>query len=457
MAGDKVNLQANSWWNTAATPGTAVSPLNDLILAMATAIAPVSAGKALATELQAATVLSPNITSFLGSQSNIAGRPKAYINWILLDEQFKYVSTGSGFEQVDNNNVLKTHTRTNLPVTASGYLYIYVSNETPNIDVFFDNLQVSHIRGPLLEETHYYPFGLTMAGISSKALNGAAENKFKYNGIQLNIDLDINTYDAFYRNLDPQIGRTWQIDPKPSMMESPYSMMGNNPIRYADPLGDTAIARTQDQANITGDLKKVYKGDFFSFNTKGQLQFTAKGLNALAKYQNYTGKNAKKAAMSESLKGMDKLVNGTDKTAIVYSNNVLTQTFTDRTGATKTGIKPTDMGGELTLTKGDNPGLSLSVDGQAVDNVVYINPANSTTSGVNPTLLNNPTTQQLMTAFGNGGLFPVSMNRYNLLMHGIGHTLYQGASDQPKVLQFDNANRKLSGDPKNQDLDRSHQ
>jgi hypothetical protein len=56
-----------------------------------------------------------------------------------------------------------------------------VSNES-NFTVYFDNLQVVHKPGSIVEETHYYPFGLTMAGISSKALNGAAENKLKCNG-----------------------------------------------------------------------------------------------------------------------------------------------------------------------------------------------------------------------------------------------------------------------------------
>ena len=78
-----------------------------------------------------------------------------------------------------------------------------------------------------------------MAGISSKAA-GKTENKKKYNGIEETRELDLNEYDAFYRTLDPQIGRWWQIDPKIENQEdvSPYASMANDPILKSDPLGD---------------------------------------------------------------------------------------------------------------------------------------------------------------------------------------------------------------------------
>ena len=81
-----------------------------------------------------------------------------------------------------------------------------------------------------------------MAGISSSALKGVnyPENRKKYNGIEFTQDLDLNAYDAFYRTLDPQTGRWWQVDPKVDNMEawSPYASMFDNPIKYSDQLGD---------------------------------------------------------------------------------------------------------------------------------------------------------------------------------------------------------------------------
>ena len=103
--------------------------------------------------------------------------------YILFDEQFNYVA--GGFDPVANTSAggLKSHFLQGIPVTKNGYIYIYVSNES-NINVFFDNLEVKHTRGQILEETHYYPFGLTMSGISSKAA-GSLINKKKYNGKEL--------------------------------------------------------------------------------------------------------------------------------------------------------------------------------------------------------------------------------------------------------------------------------
>jgi RHS repeat-associated protein len=89
-----------------------------------------------------------------------------------------------------------------------------------------------------------------MAGISSKAA-GKLENKNKYNGIEHNTDFDLNIYDAFYRNLDPQIGRFWQQDPKSELngMESVYNSMGNNPIVRIDPLGDDWYSQKDENGN----------------------------------------------------------------------------------------------------------------------------------------------------------------------------------------------------------------
>jgi RHS repeat-associated protein len=106
---------------------------------------------------------------------------------------------------------------TNEKAPKNGYVYVYVSNRSDQ-DVYFDNLKVGITAGNIIEENHYYAFGLKIAAISSKKLGDAAEGKLKnpyqYNDKEmLDEDADLNWYDYGFRNYDPQIGRFMQLDP----------------------------------------------------------------------------------------------------------------------------------------------------------------------------------------------------------------------------------------------------
>src|SRR5581483_8997297 len=104
-------------------------------------------------ELAGSSAFSTNINTFLTGRGYTSSYPKAYIQWVLFDEQFNYISASSGAQQVGASGSLNVLQNTSGPISISknGYLYIYVSNEDPSIDVFFDNLQVTHIHGSILE------------------------------------------------------------------------------------------------------------------------------------------------------------------------------------------------------------------------------------------------------------------------------------------------------------------
>lgn len=139
----------------------------------------------------------------------------------------------------------------------TSYRFNYVFNYTDHLG----NIRLSYSLDPstkvlkIIEENHYYPFGLKHSGYNSDKMMYTKEAevlkikpvpplfitsyKYKYNGKEWQDELGLNMYDYGARNYDPALGRWFSIDPlaEVSRRWSTYTYCYDNPIVFVDPDG----------------------------------------------------------------------------------------------------------------------------------------------------------------------------------------------------------------------------
>ena len=236
MNGDVLDLEVYA--KSAGGSGNSAVGKSTLVNALVNAFVPSGLSSELGTKTQ--TLFNTNdVYNAMRGGSPVGSNPRAYLSYVIFDQHMEVVT--SGHRPVSSTSFHKLSFN-NININQKGYIYIWVSNENAtNRTVYFDDLVVSHTKGNILQEDHYYPFGMNMHGLSSSA-SLMKPNMYKYNaGTELTADFNWQMYDTPYRSYDAQLGRFHQIDPLADIQEdfTPYHFGYNDPVYWNDPTGLT--------------------------------------------------------------------------------------------------------------------------------------------------------------------------------------------------------------------------
>jgi RHS repeat-associated protein len=258
MAGDQFNLNGYGYYEDTTTANlntyaTAEDMLSSLLGAMSGGIVQTGGSEGGADDPQQTinNLLSTSnydVYDKLRQDATDPAYPHCYLNYIVFNEDMTISKSNSEVIQLRGaaNDWIHLQFDQVKTMPINGYLLTYFSNQSA-VPVAIDNIYAVHYKGRLLEEQHYYPYGLPIEAGTQANLSLA--NKYLTQGNRMQDELGINLLDFNARNYDQQIGRFTAVDLLADGGQeffSPYHFSGNDPANFTDPLGLSWLARFLD-------------------------------------------------------------------------------------------------------------------------------------------------------------------------------------------------------------------
>ncbi|WP_238381817.1 DUF6443 domain-containing protein, partial [Mucilaginibacter pedocola] len=271
----------------------------------------------------------------------------------------------------------------------------------------------------VIQEDDYYAFGLRN-GIH----DNSSDNRYLYNGKELQADLQ-NQYDYGARFYDPVIGRFVVVDAfsEKNYAINHYNYAANNPIALIDVNGDSVSVAEKYRNYMNGVLKAAFgsKADNFKYSKNGNLIYDG----------DVSSFSRDEATVFDGLNG---LMSEQTITNIIFESN-----YTAKEGEKSIEMNTNEHGGEVTIP-GSEQGMRqnyIVIDPNGESTVTVNEVTNTYYKAVEDGTLNVPSKEPKYLQKS------AAMNMMTRTMHGIGHIMYKGKS-QNKVIDFENKARKIN-------------